>query len=59
MAQGKTHYHLTDAERNEMVRWGLVRLSQGATCFSQKGHVCMCSTTDDDCVWCWVDRGKK
>jgi hypothetical protein len=54
--QGKTHYTLSPQEREAMVKWGLVRLSQGATCFNQKGHVCMCSTTDNECVWCWLEK---
>jgi len=57
--QGKSHYNLTDAERNAMVKWCNGNLMMKMICFNHPGHICMGSTTDNDCVWCWVERGRK
>lgn len=57
--QGKSHYPLTDLEREAMVKWCNGNMLNKITCYEHPGHLCQWGTKDNDCVLCWVERGKK
>lgn len=48
--------HLTEAEQKTMAEWGMHRLINKELCKNQKASICLCSTTDKNCVLCWRKR---